>query len=128
MIVAIAGYIVMGLEILDFSRRIENLPQDVEVGIRRRVRVAKLGWYDKEVDAACFHLSRSKGVESEQISPGIVLDFDRKDRVIAVEILNFSTRFAANSPARTLLKHAKRLSVDRRRIPQAGFTAAKPNA
>jgi uncharacterized protein YuzE len=118
----------LGFEILDFSRRFENLQQDIEVGIRRRVRVAKIGWYDKEVDAACFHLSRSKGVESEQISPGIILDFDKQNRVIAVEILHFSKRFAVDSPARPLLKRAKRLSLGRRRIPSAGFSAAKPNA
>ena len=117
----------VGLEVLDFSRRIENFPRDVEVGIRRRVRVAKLGWYDKDVDAANFSLLRSKVIESEELSEGVILDLDRKDRVVGVEILNLSKRFAFDSPARLLLKRAKSLSQRRRRRLQVGSAPVKPH-
>jgi len=118
----------VGLEVLDFSRRIKDLAELPLVGIRRRIRVGKFVQYDPEVDAAYFELSNTKTVESEEVSPGIILDFDRKDRVIGVEILNFSERFAADSPARPLLKRAKALSHGRKRILQVGSVAAKPNA
>lgn len=47
---------------------------------------------DKETDALYFRLDESKIVESEEVRPGVVLDFDAKDRVVGVEFLNISSR------------------------------------
>jgi uncharacterized protein YuzE len=47
---------------------------------------------DKESDTLYFRLDETKIVESEEVRPGIVLDFDEDDRVVGVEFLNISSR------------------------------------
>lgn len=48
--------------------------------------------YDLEVDALYLRLSESKVLESEEVQPGIVLDFDENGNVVGVEVLNASKR------------------------------------
>ena len=47
---------------------------------------------DKESDALYFRLDESRIVESEEIRPGVVLDYDENDRVVGVEFLGISER------------------------------------
>ena len=47
---------------------------------------------DKKTDALYLRLDDSDIVESEEISPGVVLDFNRDDQVVGVEILHLSKR------------------------------------
>jgi uncharacterized protein YuzE len=47
---------------------------------------------DRESDALYFRLDESKIVESEEVRPGVILDFDENDRVVGVEFLNISHR------------------------------------
>jgi uncharacterized protein YuzE len=47
---------------------------------------------DKESDALCFRLGESRIAESEEVRPGVMLDFDENDRVIGVEFLGISAR------------------------------------
>jgi uncharacterized protein YuzE len=47
---------------------------------------------DKESDALYFRLDETKIVESEEVRPGIILDFDDKDRVVGVEFLEITSR------------------------------------
>lgn len=60
---------------------------------------------DKEADALYLRLDNAKVVESEQIAPGVIVDFDNKNRVVALEVLNVSKRqpkrHRASSRART---------------------------
>jgi len=49
---------------------------------------------DKENDALYFRLDESAIVESEEVRPGIVLDFDAQGQVVGVEILHLSSRVA----------------------------------
>ena len=49
---------------------------------------------DKENDALYFRLDESAIVESEEIQPGIVLDYNAENRVVGIEILGLSTRVA----------------------------------
>ena len=44
--------------------------------------------YDEEVDALYIRLDDSKVVESEEVKPGIVLDFNAKQQVVGIEVLN----------------------------------------
>ena len=48
--------------------------------------------YDKEVDALHVFLDDSKIVESEELRPGIVLDFNAKNEVVGIEVLDFKRR------------------------------------
>lgn len=47
---------------------------------------------DKEVDALYFRLDDSRIVESEEVRPGVILDYDENDQVVGVEFLNISAR------------------------------------
>lgn len=44
--------------------------------------------YDAEVDAAYVTLTEAKVAESEEVRPGIVLDYDADGRVVGLEILH----------------------------------------
>ena len=47
---------------------------------------------DKDSDTLYFRLDENKIVESEEIRPGVVLDYDQNDRVVGVEFLGVSAR------------------------------------
>ena len=47
---------------------------------------------DKEADALYLRLDDSKIIESEEVSPGIVLDFNESNQVVGIEMLNLSQR------------------------------------
>ncbi len=47
---------------------------------------------NKESNSLYFRLDESRVVESEEIRPGVVLDFDENDKVIGIEFLNISSR------------------------------------
>jgi uncharacterized protein YuzE len=47
---------------------------------------------DKENDALYFRLDESDIVESEEVSPDVVLDFDAHGNMVGIEILNLSQR------------------------------------
>lgn len=44
--------------------------------------------YDPAADALYLRLADAAVVESEEVRPGVVLDFDAQNRVVPVEILN----------------------------------------
>ena len=50
--------------------------------------------YDKETDAMFVRFAKGTIVESEEISPGIVLDFDEEGRILAMEVLDARKRLA----------------------------------
>jgi len=47
---------------------------------------------DKDTDTLYFRLDENKIVESEEIKPGVILDYDEHDQVVGVEFLNISKR------------------------------------
>ena len=47
---------------------------------------------DKNSDTLYFRLDENRIVESEEVRPGVILDFDENDRVVGVEFLGVSTR------------------------------------
>ena len=47
---------------------------------------------DKEADALYLRLDDSTIVESEEVSPGVVLDYNASNEVVGVEILYLSKR------------------------------------
>jgi len=49
---------------------------------------------DKENDALYFRLDEAAIVESEEVEPGVILDFDKEGRVVGIEMLGLSTRTA----------------------------------
>jgi uncharacterized protein YuzE len=49
---------------------------------------------DKASDALYLRLDEAAVVESEEVQPGIVLDYDAAGNMVGVEILNLSKRVA----------------------------------
>jgi uncharacterized protein YuzE len=47
---------------------------------------------DRENDALYFRLDESVIVESEEVQPGVILDFDAQGRVVGIEMLRLSAR------------------------------------
>jgi len=47
---------------------------------------------DKDSDALYFRLDEAAIIESEEVEPGIILDFDKNGRVVGIEMLALSTR------------------------------------
>ena len=47
---------------------------------------------DKEADALYLRLDDSSIVESEEVAPGIVLDYNEAEQVVSIEMLNLSKR------------------------------------
>ena len=47
---------------------------------------------DQEADALYLRLDESKIVESEEVSSGVVLDYNAENQVVGVEILRLSRR------------------------------------
>ena len=48
--------------------------------------------YDEKADALYLRLDDSKIVESEEVQPGIVLDFNADKQVVGIEVLNLKRR------------------------------------
>jgi uncharacterized protein YuzE len=48
--------------------------------------------YDEKVDALYIRLDESKIVESEEVKPGIVLDFNAANEVVGIEVLDLKRR------------------------------------
>jgi uncharacterized protein YuzE len=48
--------------------------------------------YDEKLDALYLRLDDSKVVESEEVKPGIVLDFNSEKQVVGIEVLELKRR------------------------------------
>jgi uncharacterized protein YuzE len=49
---------------------------------------------DREDDALYFRLDESAIVDSEEVRPGVILDFDKEGQVVGVEFLRIKARLA----------------------------------
>jgi uncharacterized protein YuzE len=53
---------------------------------------------DREADALYLRLDDSRIIESEEVSPGIVLDFNEQKQVVGIEMLGLSKRAPQLNP------------------------------
>lgn len=51
--------------------------------------------YDETVDALHVRFSDSKPLESEEVRPGLILDFDADGHIVAIEILDVKKQLPA---------------------------------
>jgi uncharacterized protein YuzE len=49
---------------------------------------------DMESDALYFRLSEDKVHESEETSPGIIIDYSKKGKIVGIEIIGIKDRFS----------------------------------
>jgi uncharacterized protein YuzE len=66
---------------------------------------------DKESDALYFRLDESAILESEEVEPGIILDFNADGRVVGIEILNLSIRVVPELLGYSSLKWSEKLDL-----------------
>ncbi len=59
---------------------------------------------DREADALYLDLDESPAAESEEISPGVILDYNAEGKVIGIEMLYLSKRVSAEKLARMQLE------------------------
>lgn len=59
--------------------------------------------YDPESDALDLRFADSQVIESEEVRPGIVFDFDAEGRIAAVEILDASEHLASSVDLRAFV-------------------------
>lgn len=50
--------------------------------------------YDPEANAAYIRFSSERVEESEEVSPGIVLDYDDEGRIVGMEVLDARTHLS----------------------------------
>jgi uncharacterized protein YuzE len=60
--------------------------------------------YDKEADALFVRFSDEVIIESEQVSPGVMFDFDQAGKIVGFEILNASKKLSGAVALTTLLQ------------------------
>ena len=48
--------------------------------------------YDRAADSLYIKLKEGKVVESDEVAPGVILDFDEEGEVVGMEIVEFSKR------------------------------------
>lgn len=65
---------------------------------------------DQQADALYLTLSEAPASRSEEVSPGIIVDYDEQDRVVGIEMLYLSRR-APQADIQRLLYES---------VPQAG--------
>ncbi len=51
--------------------------------------------FDERSDAVYFRLDDSRIVESEEVKPGLILDYNEKNEVVGFEILHVAARVPA---------------------------------
>jgi len=65
---------------------------------------------DHEADALYLSLSEEPATESEEVSPGIIVDFSENGQAVGIEMLHLSKRASAADVRRLLFES----------VPQAG--------
>jgi uncharacterized protein YuzE len=55
---------------------------------------------DREADALYLDLDEAPAMESEEISPGVILDYNAEGKVVGIEMLYLSKRVAAEKLTR----------------------------
>ena len=61
---------------------------------------------DRKSDALYFRLDESRIVESEEVRPGVILDYDENDRGVGVEFLGISSRATEEELASVIVQTA----------------------
>jgi uncharacterized protein YuzE len=53
--------------------------------------------FDKDADALYLKFDESAIVESEEVRPGVVLDFNSSDQVVGIELLGIGKRISLDA-------------------------------
>jgi uncharacterized protein YuzE len=73
---------------------------------------------DREADALYLDLDESPAAESEEISPGVILDYNAEGKVVGVEMLYLSKRVSSEK--------LERMQMEAIGVPQPEVIREKP--
>jgi len=75
--------------------------------------------YDKKEDALYLRFNESPYAESEEVRDGVIFDFDKRGKIVGLEILNVSKKFPRKFKSEIIRQNfPPRLSVESRtKIP-----------
>ncbi|HXF52293.1 MAG TPA: DUF2283 domain-containing protein [Dehalococcoidia bacterium] len=59
---------------------------------------------DREADALYLTLGEAPAAESEEVAPGIIVDYDESGRAVGIEILHLSSRVSEEELRRLLFE------------------------
>ena len=59
---------------------------------------------DREADALYLSLSEEPAADSEEVSPGIVVDYDENGRTVGIEMLHLSKRVSSEDIQKLLFE------------------------
>lgn len=59
---------------------------------------------DREADALYVRLSEADIVESEEVAPGVIVDYDASGTVVGLEVLQLASRFGKAAVASVQLE------------------------
>ena len=65
---------------------------------------------DQQADALYLSLSEAPASRSEEVSPGIIVDYDEQDRVVGIEMLYLSKRAPETDMHRLLFEAVPQVS------------------
>ncbi|MFA7332114.1 MAG: DUF2283 domain-containing protein [Candidatus Delongbacteria bacterium] len=65
---------------------------------------------DQQADALYLDLSEGKATRSEEISPGIVVDYDDQGQLVGIEVLQLSKRAPQLDVGRLLFESTPRVA------------------
>ena len=71
---------------------------------------------DCEADALYLQLNDSRIVDSEEVAPGVVLDYNKNDQVVGVEVLGIQRSTADREQSRDAnndIRHRRRTPVEK---------------
>jgi uncharacterized protein YuzE len=54
--------------------------------------------YDPTTDALYLRLDESQVVDSQEVNPGVILDFNASNEVVGIEVLRLRSRFPSADP------------------------------
>lgn len=66
---------------------------------------------DHQADALYLTLSEAVASESEEVAPGVIVDYDKDGQVVGIEMLHLSTRASDLDVGRVLVEMVPALSV-----------------
>lgn len=58
--------------------------------------------YDPEVDALYLRFTEAAVVDSEEVRPGVVFDFDADGKIVAIEVLDAAEHMASGADFKSL--------------------------
>ncbi len=61
---------------------------------------------DKEADAVYIRISDTRIYDSEEVKPGVILDYDEQNNLVGIEILRISERVPSASLKTVMIESA----------------------